>query len=216
MKLGGQLAKWDRAADGIDKTAVGVERRYGKYKRDLFAGARGRVILVAAGTGQDFASLPENLRVTAVDFSRAMLEKAGPRAARYKGELNLARMDVQRLAFRDGTFDTVITSCTFCSVQNPVEGLRELNRVLKPDGRLLMFEHVRAGNPFLGILMDLMTPISRLVGPDLNRRTGENVRKAGFEIVREFNVYLDVVKIFEAIKRGGGVNAIGRGTHKEN
>ena len=107
---------------------------------------------------------------------------------------------MQALDFDDGTFDTVITSCTFCSVPDPVAGLREVRRVLKDDGRLLMFEHVRASNPWLGFMMDLMNPLVRGFGPDINRRTGDNIRAAGFRIEREFNVYLDMVKLFEAVK----------------
>lgn len=200
MTLSGAISKWDKAAKTFDSSAKGVERRYGKYKKELFGKARGRVLLVAAGTGQDFASLPQGSSVTAIDFSMAMLDKAREKADNYKG-INLVRGDVQKLGFRDGTFDTVITSCTFCSVPNPAVGFSELYRVLKGDGLLLMFEHVRGGNPVLGLMMDVMTVVSRLFGPDLNRRTGDSLKKAGFEIVREFNVYLDIVKMFEARKK---------------
>jgi hypothetical protein len=71
--------------------------------------------------------------------------------------------------------------------------------VLKPGGQILMFEHVRSRIGPVGFL-DLMTPLSRRVGPDLNRDTVGNVQKAGFRIRREENVYLDIVKIIEGIK----------------
>jgi hypothetical protein len=64
-----------------------------------------------------------------------------------------------------------------------------------------MFEHVRSKIGPFGILLDLMTPLSRRLGPDLNRDTVGNVQKAGFQIRREENVYLDIVKIIEAVKR---------------
>ena len=75
-----------------------------------------------------------------------------------------------------------------------------MRRVLKDDGVLLMFEHVRPSNFYLGFAMDVMNPVAKLIGPEINRRTADNVRAAGFRLTREFNVYLDMVKLFEAEK----------------
>jgi ubiquinone/menaquinone biosynthesis C-methylase UbiE len=194
------VRKWDRAAKALDSKDRGEEIRYGPYKRDLFARARGRTMLVAAGTGIDFKYLPAGLEVTAIDFSPRMLEHAARRIGQGASPVTLIRADVTELGFEDRTFDTVLTSCTFCSVPDPVKGLGEVRRVLKDDGRLLMFEHVRPSNPYLGLMMDLMNPAVRMMGPDVNRRTADNVRAAGFRITREFNVYLDMVKLFEAVK----------------
>lgn len=127
-----------------------------------------------------------------------MLQRAARKASRYQGEIELRQMDVCQLALPDASFDTVATVCTFCSVPKPIVGLRELHRVLRPDGQ--MFEHVRSKIGPLGIFLDLMTPPSRRFGPDMNRGTVENVQKAGFRIRREENVYLDIVKIIEAVK----------------
>jgi len=192
--------KWDRAAACFDWVNGGVERRYGPYKRALFAKCRGRVLLVAAGTGLDFPFFPPGLDITAIDFSPKMVDKAKEKARSYDGRLTVRIADVQCLEFPEACFDTVATSCTFCSVPDPVKGLKELYRVLKADGSLLMFEHVRPGNLLLGTMMDLLTPLAQRFGPDLNRRTADNVRKAGFQITREFNIYLDMVKLFEASK----------------
>lgn len=195
------IKKWDRSAAGLEATGRGVEKRYGRFKKELFSRAKGNILLVAAGTGHDFPHLPAGERVTAVDFSPKMLERAARRLRESPARLELVRGDIQRLPFRDGAFDFILTSCTFCSVPDPVAGLKELRRVLKGDGNLFMFEHVRAGNPLFGLMMDAMTPFSRLFGPDLNRRTGENLLKAGFTISREYNVYLDIVKTYECAKR---------------
>jgi ubiquinone/menaquinone biosynthesis C-methylase UbiE len=195
------IRKWDRAASTLDAGGRGEHLRYGAYKRHLFQRARGRTLLVAAGTGLDFKYLPPHLDVTAIDFSRSMLRRARQRIDESAAPLALVEADVTRVAFPDRTFDTVLTSCTFCSVPDPVAGLRELGRVLRDSGRLLMFEHVRPSNPYLGAMMDLVNPLVRLVGPEVNRRTAKNVEAAGFRIVREVNVFLDMVKLFEAEKR---------------
>ncbi len=108
-------------------------------------------------------------------------------------------MDVCSLEFPDSSFDTVATAFTFCSVPKPVMGLSELRRVLKADGQLIMIEHVRSAIGPLGIFMDLMTPLTSRIGPSLNRDTVGNVQKAGFRLRRVENVYLDVVKIIEAV-----------------
>jgi len=144
---------------------------------------------------------PPGHRILAIDISPAMLARAARKAAHYQGEIELQQMDVCALPFPDASFDTVVSVCTFCSVPRPIAGLRELHRVLRRDGQLLMFEHVRSKIGPLGIFLDLMTPLSRRFGPDLNRDTVENVRAADFEIRREENVYLDIVKIIEAVHR---------------
>lgn len=194
------IAKWDNASKCFDIMNMGLERRYGGYKRELFAKCRGKVMLVAAGTGLDFQYFPEGLEITAIDFSPKMVERAKEKIGGYNGKLDVVEADVMRLDFHDESFDTVVTSCTFCSVPDPVKGLKEIHRVLRNDGRLLMFEHVRAGNMLLGAMMDITAPLFKKVGPEINRRTGDNVRKAGFTITREYNIYLDMVKLFEAVR----------------
>jgi SAM-dependent methyltransferase len=130
-----------------------------------------------------------------------MIDRAKQKAAGYSGRIDLLVRDVCELDFPDSTFDTVVTVFTFCSVPRPVVGLLELHRVLKPDGQMLMFEHVRSAIGPFAVLMDLITPLSRRFGPELNRDTVGNVQKAGFRLRRVENVYLDIVKIIEAVKQ---------------
>jgi ubiquinone/menaquinone biosynthesis C-methylase UbiE len=192
--------KWDKAARSFDLFAFADDRRLGPAKQRLFARMRGETLMVAAGTGNDFQFFPPGNHVIAIDISEKMLERAQAKAAAYRGSIELRHMDVCRLDFPAASFDTVATACTFCSVPRPVAGLRELHRVLKPGGRILMFEHVRSAIGPLGIMMDLLTPLSRRFGPDLNRDTVGNVQKAGFRLTRIENVYLDVIKSIEAVK----------------
>ena len=195
---GALQAKWDFASRTYDLITWGEERRVGPSKARLFAKMTGRCFMVAAGTGNDFRHFPPGLTITAIDISPGMVERARRKAAAYAGVLDVRMMDVQTLEFPDQTFDTVATAGTFCSVPDPLRGLRELYRCLKPGGRLLMFEHVRSRFGPIAVMQDLMTPISRQFGPDMNRDTVSSVLRAGFELCREENVYVDVVKTIEA------------------
>lgn len=190
-------AKWDRTSRTYDLLTWGEERRFGGPKQRLFAKMNGRCLMVAAGTGTDFQFFPPGLAITAIDISSGMIDRARRRAEVYSGSLTLQVMDAQALEFPDATFDTVVTSCTFCSVPDPLRGLRELYRCLKPGGQLLMFEHVRSRVGPIALLQDVMTLITSRIGPDMNRDTVGNVVRAGFELQRENNVYLDVVKAIE-------------------
>ena len=197
---------WDSAAARYDLLVRGPEIRWAEYKRTFFAPMQGKVLFLAAGTGLDFQFFPPNQRVTAIDISPKMLEKAAPRAEQYDGTIDLKEMDVHDLrspgsaSFPDESFDQVFSVCTFCSVPNPVHGLEQLRRVLKPGGQLRMFEHTGSRWFPFNLILNLMTPITRLSGPELNRPTVENVARAGFTVQRVNNLYLDVVKTIEATK----------------
>ena len=156
---------------------------------------------MAAGTGNDFKFFPPGMEIVSIDISPKMLQQAKVKAEDYKGSLQLREADVHSLDYEDGTFDTVATVFTFCSVPKPIAGLRELYRVLRPGGQIFMLEHVRstAIGP-VGIMLDLMTQLTRRFGPDLNRDTVGNVQKAGFRLRHVENVYLDVVKTIVAVK----------------
>ena len=130
-----------------------------------------------------------------------MLAKAKKKADKRQQSLKLEVMDVQKMDFPDNSFDTVVTTCVFCSVPEPVKGLREIRRVLKPGGQLLMYEHVLSKNKVLSFLMNGMNSIIRwLMGFNINRDTVGNVKKAGFKLVKEENVQYDIFKRIDALK----------------
>ncbi len=191
--------KWDFSAAFYDLLAWGPERRWAPRKRELFANMQGKVLFVAVGTGQDIPFFPPGQDITGIDISPHMLAKARERAARYPGSLELRVMDIHALEFPDHSFDQVVTSCTFCSVPDPVAGLIALRRVLKPGGELYMFEHTGSRVFPFSLMLDVMTPIWKPIGPEMNRDTVANVEKAGFEIRQVKNIYLDVVKTIIAI-----------------
>jgi len=194
-------AKWDKAAANFDVMAgYGPEKRWEPYKREFFSHmGTGKVLLLAVGTGLDIPFLPEGRSLVGIDISDKMLEAAKPRVDAYQGDLQVQTMDVHDMPFEDNHFDQVFTSCTFCSVPNPVKGLEQLRRVLKPGGELRMFEHTGSKYYPFRLMMNLMTPLSRRVGPEMNRDTVANVEAAGFDMKQVSHVFLDVVKTIYAV-----------------
>lgn len=198
--------KWDRISKTFDlMSRYGPELRWRPDKQRLFANMRAdaRILFVALGTGLDIPCFPPQRRITAIDISPQMVARAGPRLGAYDGEIEACVADVNELEYPDEHFDQVFTSCTFCSVPDPVAGLQELRRVLSAGGDLYMFEHTGSRWFPFNVMMDLMTPLTRRVGPDMNRRTVDNVRRAGFELKGVYNVFLDVVKTIHAVKPPG-------------
>jgi phosphatidylethanolamine/phosphatidyl-N-methylethanolamine N-methyltransferase len=194
-------AKWDKLAPRFDGMASqGAERRWKPHKQKLFAEMRGKILFMALGTGLDIPAFPPGQNITAIDISPKMLAEAQKRIVAYDGAIEAHVMDVHEMPYADGTFDQVFTSCTFCSVPRPVEGLKAIHRVLKPGGELFMFEHTGSRLAPFRAMMDLMTVLSERVGPSMNRDTTANVAAAGFRIVAVENVYLDVVKTIRAVK----------------
>ena len=190
--------KWNFSSSFYDLLAYGTERRWAPGKRELFSRMHGKVLFVAVGTGQDIRFFPPGRDIIGIDISPRMLARARSRAAHYPGTLDLRVMDVHALEFPDSSFDQVVTSCTFCSVPEPVAALRALRRVLKAGGMLYMFEHTGSHIFPFSLMLNVMTPLWRPIGPEMNRDTVANVEKAGFEILQVKNIYLDVVKTISA------------------
>jgi ubiquinone/menaquinone biosynthesis C-methylase UbiE len=190
---------WDLRARLYD-VCEGSDLRRGPAKADLFRHMRSRALFVAVGTGLEIKRFPPGLEIVGIDISEAMLRRAEPRARRYPGPLRLLQMDAAHLGFADASFDTVVTSCTMCSVPYPVRALQELYRVLRPGGSLLMFEHVRSRNPVFGLALDLMTLWTRLSGTEMNRNTVQNVVAADFRIMSIESAYLDIVLAIRGTK----------------
>jgi ubiquinone/menaquinone biosynthesis C-methylase UbiE len=118
-----------------------------------------------------------------VDLSEQMLERAKRRAMKLGTSVDLQLMDAQNLNFPDHSFDIAITTCVFCSVPNPIQGMRELGRVVIPGGDIWLMEHMRVDKPVIGSIMDFVNPFAlRMMGANINRRTIENVKLAGLQI----------------------------------
>jgi len=157
------------------------------------------VLEVGVGTGRNFPFHPPGCEVIGLDLSRRMLRRAEARVGMSPARVRLNIMDAQDLSFRSGVFDGAVATFVFCSVPDPVRGLKEVRRTLAPGGRLVLLEHVRSSRPGLGRIMDLVNPLMvRITGANINRDTVSNVTRAGFRVTRVTE--LDSVGIFRLIE----------------
>ncbi|MEN6622532.1 MAG: class I SAM-dependent methyltransferase [Smithella sp.] len=176
-------ARYNFIAPFYDHMEFFSEKVFKDWRRKLLAHAKGRIFEAGVGTGKNFPYYPKNADVTGIDIADKMLPLAKRRAASLGLDIKLMEGDVQSLSFPDNSFDTAVATFVFCSVPDPVSGLKELRRVVKPEGQILLLEHVRIDRPVIGFLMDVLNPLfAYLLGPNINRRTVENVKKAGLLI----------------------------------
>lgn len=189
--------RYDRGAARYDWLTWPMEAMaMDRLRRRLIAQVSGpRVLEVGVGTGRNLPLYQHGLQIEAIDFSPRMLDRARRRASR---GVTFRLMDVQALDYPSGSFDTVVATCVFCSVPDPVRGLSEIHRVLRPGGRALFLEHVRPGAPWLAALFDWLDPLVSRAGPHINRTTMDNIRTAGLAIDCEDNVLSDIVKLVSA------------------
>lgn len=170
-----------------------------QLRRRHLAAARGEVLVIAAGTGLDLRALPSGSRVILTDISPGMLAVAGQRAAEAGRDVSCAVMDAQMLALPDAAFDTVVSSLALCTFPDPVAALREMQRVCRPDGRVLLLDHGLSHLRWLARFQQRRDAAhSRSLGCHINRDPLALVRAAGLHPVRVRRVLLGTHYLIEA------------------
>ena len=168
-----------------DRVGARWEERYGaELRRELLSGARGRVLEIGVGTGLSLPHYPPVDELVGVEPSGPMLDRARLRAEAAVRDVRLVQASAENLPFEPASFDTVVAIAVLCTVDNPGRALREVRRVLRPEGRFLFSEHVRSPDSGRARWQDLLERPWGFVagGCHPNRRTLAAIEAAGFEV----------------------------------
>lgn len=199
MLLGIQIYASRIVARLYDRLMAPLERRaVGRWRERTWVEvpSRGLGLEVGAGTGANFDHHPAGARVIAMDRSLEMLQRARKRLDGSGVALVVA--DAEALPFRAGTFDWAAETLVFCEVGDPERGFREMARVVRPGGPLILLEHVRPSG-WLGGVADVLTALTApLWGEHFNRDAADSIRAAGLSILREEWLWRDTVTLLVA------------------
>jgi ubiquinone/menaquinone biosynthesis C-methylase UbiE len=165
--------------------AVGEWAGMRAMRKQLLAQARGRTLEIGSGTGLNLAHYPDRIdELILTEPEPAMRERLQRKLRAGGRHAQLLDAGAERLPVADASLDTVVCTLVLCTVDSPQAALAEVARALKPDGQLLLIEHVRAHSPALARWQDrLEAPWRRFaVGCRCNRDTAALIGAAGFEL----------------------------------
>lgn len=185
-------------AAGYDRAMAGTERAgLGDHRRALLGSAQGTVLEVGGGTGINLAHYGPGVRELVLTepiepMARRLERRLAAQREGAGGEVHRARATrvlrarAEELPFADASFDTAVSTLVLCTVESPARALAELHRVLRPGGRLLFLEHVRADDERLARWQDRLNGVQRAIaqGCNCNRSTLDEMAAAGFELAR--------------------------------
>ena len=174
---------------------------YGRYRpirQNMFNGLTGRILDAGTGTGRNMIFYPRGAEVIGIDLSRAMLARAEKRRKRLQKKVDLLEMDVLRTTFPDDHFDAAVATFLFCVLEpeDQLPALRELHRVVRPEGEIRILEYAYSQNPIKRFIMHLWAPWVRLLyGATFDRDTEQYVPKANLRIAELRFLFQDIIKL---------------------
>jgi ubiquinone/menaquinone biosynthesis C-methylase UbiE len=195
---------WERKAPTYDRGVSFFERvLFGDGREWVCSRASGQVLEVGVGTGRNFPFYPEGVRLTCIDLSPPMLEIARKRVDELGVDADLREGDAQQLSFPDASFETVVCTLSLCNIPDDRRAIAEMKRVLRPGGRLLLLDHVRASSKvWLAVQRGLEPLWWRFSFEHLLRRPLEHVLAEGFEVEQRERYKAGIVEHLSARKPG--------------
>ena len=189
-----RFARWYDVVEGIPDV-LGIR----KLRRRMLQRASGRVLEVAVGTGKNLGYYPRSCRIIAVDVSREMLHVASQRAAKLSMDVSFSLTDAEALPFSNKSFDTVVSSLSTCTFPNPVAALREMARVCRTTGKILLLEHGRSNREPLARWQDgHADQFAKPLGCHWNREPQHLAREADLKILDAQRFFYGIFHVIEA------------------
>ncbi len=177
---------WAKQAPRYDKSMRFFEGRvFGPQHRQWACSrASGDTLEVAVGTALNLPLLPDRISATGIDISLEMLEIARRRSAELGRDIELIEGDAHQLPFADASFDTVLCTYSLCNIPDPRRAVAEMRRVMRPEGRLILVDHVGSRfKPFYWFQRFIEFFSLRLEGEHLTRRPLEYVEAEGLQVI---------------------------------
>lgn len=185
-----RLMDWVMSGDGFQR-----------LRSEVLQSARGEVLEIGLGTGLNIPHYPAGVsRLRAVDPAPLLPDRVEERSAKANFPVELSRASAEQLPYDNHTFDCAVSTWTLCTIPDPVQALREVTRVLKPQGRFLFLEHGRSDETTIAKWQDRLNPIQNVIGCgcNLNRPIDQLISEAGLHILQ-----LDRF-VMEGVPRIGG------------
>lgn len=197
MQIQKLIGIFDKQAAKYAKKREGITQK--RWRQQLLSHAKGRVLELAAGAGANFPFYSSEVKVTATDFSKAMLEKAKQAAEFHRIDADFICGDIEEMDFPQQSFDTVVSTLSFCSYENPLIVLEKINNWCKPDGNILLMEHGISTNSAVSFLQKALNPLLyRFYGCHHTRNILGLIREAGLTIHRTESYWSNMVHLIWA------------------
>ncbi|MBS4213836.1 MULTISPECIES: class I SAM-dependent methyltransferase [Neobacillus] len=188
---------FNKQAGKYDKRREDLSQK--RWRQKLLSHAEGEVLELAVGAGANFPYYTPGVKVTATDFSSAMLEKAKQAAKNYGIQADFVSGDIEKMEFPNDSFDTIVSTLSFCSYNNPLAVLEKINHWCKPSGKILLMEHGISTNFAVSILQKTLNPLLyRFYGCHHTRNILEIIRESGMTVEKSESYWVNMVHLIWA------------------
>ncbi|HOA81300.1 MAG TPA: class I SAM-dependent methyltransferase [Defluviitaleaceae bacterium] len=168
-----------------------------RIRKELLSNVKGDILEIGFGTGLNLKYYPSHIKeITVIDINDELGKKAQSRINKSSIKVNYKKISADKLPFNNNSFDTIISTFTFCSILDIEKALAELHRVLKPDGKVYFLEHGKSNDKRICFLQNLINPIFKKASCSLNRDIEAIIKNQKYEIIKMNKFYQeDAAKI---------------------